>query len=79
MTTPLHPLADLAPEYIRSIAAYQPGKPISDVARELPIELVKLMGYSRGAYALGYYGDVQDPIEALHGKSEIAPTFTAAL
>ena len=50
-----------------------------DVARELPIELVKLMGYSRGAYALGYYGDVQDPIEALHGKSEIAPTFTAAL
>ena len=49
-----------------------------DVARELPIELAKLMGYSRGAYALGYYGDVQDPIEALHGKSEMAPTFTAA-
>ena len=28
-------LSDLAPDYIRSIAAYQPGKPISDVAREL--------------------------------------------
>ena len=42
-----HPadLTALAPEYIRSIAAYQPGKPISDVARELgmdPADIVKL-------------------------------------
>ena len=38
-------LTDLAPEYIRSIAAYQPGKPISDVARELGLaeaDIIKL-------------------------------------
>jgi histidinol-phosphate aminotransferase len=29
------PLTDLAPDYIRAIHPYQPGKPISDVAREL--------------------------------------------
>jgi hypothetical protein len=33
-----------------------------DVARELPIELLRLMGYQRGAYALGYVGDLEDPI-----------------
>ena len=46
-----------------------------DVARELPIELAKLVGYARGAYALGYYGDLRDPIEALHGKSDAPPRF----
>ena len=37
--------ADHAPEYIRSIAPYQPGKPISDVARELGLaeaDIIKL-------------------------------------
>jgi ectoine hydroxylase-related dioxygenase (phytanoyl-CoA dioxygenase family) len=38
-----------------------------DVARELPVELAKLVGYTRGAYALGYFGDLQDPLEAVHG------------
>lgn len=31
-------LCDLAPEYIHSIAPYQPGKPISEVARELGLD-----------------------------------------
>lgn len=38
-------LCDLAPEYIRGIAPYQPGKPISDLAREMglePHQIVKL-------------------------------------
>ena len=38
-------LATLAPEYVRSIAAYLPGKPISDVARELGLnetDIIKL-------------------------------------
>ena len=42
---PANDLAALAPDYIRSIAAYQPGKPISDVARELGMleaDIVKL-------------------------------------
>jgi len=37
-----------------------------DIARTLPIELAKLMGYQRGAYALGYVGNLLDPIEVLH-------------
>ena len=37
-----------------------------EVAKDLPVSLAKLIGYSRGAFALGYYGDTQDPIEALH-------------
>lgn len=38
-------LCDLAPPYVRAIAPYQPGKPISELARELglePGEIVKL-------------------------------------
>lgn len=38
-------LCDLAPSYIRSIAPYQPGKPISELAREMnldPLQIVKL-------------------------------------
>ena len=46
-----------------------------ELARELPVELAKLIGYSRGAYALGYFGDVQDPMEALHGPTGISPSF----
>lgn len=29
------PIADLAPDYVRAISPYQPGKPISELAREL--------------------------------------------
>ncbi|HXG17960.1 MAG TPA: phytanoyl-CoA dioxygenase family protein [Methylomirabilota bacterium] len=35
------------------------------VARQLPEQLQKLIGYSLGGYALGYFGDVQHPREAL--------------
>ena len=40
-----------------------------DVAATLPDELLRLMGYRTGAYALGYIDDVRDPIEALRGSS----------
>ena len=36
-----------------------------DVARELPVELLRLIGYARGAYALGYVDDLRDPIEVV--------------
>jgi ectoine hydroxylase-related dioxygenase (phytanoyl-CoA dioxygenase family) len=36
-----------------------------EVARELPVELLRLMGYQRGAYALGYVDDLRDPIEVV--------------
>jgi ectoine hydroxylase-related dioxygenase (phytanoyl-CoA dioxygenase family) len=37
-----------------------------EVAATLPIDLLRLMGYDRGAYALGYIDDLRDPIEAVH-------------
>jgi ectoine hydroxylase-related dioxygenase (phytanoyl-CoA dioxygenase family) len=36
-----------------------------EVARTLPVDLLRLMGYSRGAYALGYVDDLRDPIEVV--------------
>ena len=38
-------ICELSPAYVRAIAPYQPGKPISEVARELGLEeasIVKL-------------------------------------
>ncbi len=36
-----------------------------DVAEKLPVELLRLMGYSYGGYALGYVDDVRDPIKVV--------------
>ena len=36
-----------------------------EIARELPEDLLRLMGYARGAYALGYIDDTRDPIAAV--------------
>jgi ectoine hydroxylase-related dioxygenase (phytanoyl-CoA dioxygenase family) len=36
-----------------------------EVAATLPIDLLRVMGYDRGAYALGYIDDLRDPIEAV--------------
>ena len=36
-----------------------------EVAETLPVELLRLMGYARGAYALGYIDDLRDPIDAV--------------
>ena len=36
-----------------------------EVAATLPVDLLRLMGYDRGAYALGYIDDLRDPIEAI--------------
>jgi ectoine hydroxylase-related dioxygenase (phytanoyl-CoA dioxygenase family) len=40
-----------------------------EVARELPEDVARLAGYRRGAYALGYYGDLRDPYDAVKGES----------
>ena len=39
----------------------------AELARTLPDELLRLMGYARGAYALGYVDDLRDPLDALRG------------
>jgi ectoine hydroxylase-related dioxygenase (phytanoyl-CoA dioxygenase family) len=36
-----------------------------EVAETLPVDLLRLMGYDRGAYALGYIDDLRDPMEAV--------------
>jgi ectoine hydroxylase-related dioxygenase (phytanoyl-CoA dioxygenase family) len=41
----------------------------ADVARTLPEPLLRLMGYARGAYALGYVDDLRDPLEVLLGRA----------
>ena len=39
-----------------------------EVARTLDDELLELMGYRQGAFALGYVGDQQDPLSQLRGE-----------
>jgi len=46
-----------------------------DVARTLPDELLRLIGYARGAYALGYVDDLRDPLDALRGVQESRSAF----
>ena len=36
-----------------------------EIARTLPVDLLRLIGYARGAYALGYVDDLRDPIEVV--------------
>ena len=40
----------------------------TDVARTFDEPLLRLMGYARGAYALGYVDDLRDPLDALLGR-----------
>ena len=40
----------------------------ADIARTLPEPLLRVMGYARGAYALGYVDDLRDPLDVLLGR-----------
>lgn len=49
----------------------------ADVARELHDDLLRMIGYAPGAYALGYVDDLRDPIAVLRGGdpgSSFAPS-----
>jgi hypothetical protein len=39
-----------------------------EIARTLPTDLLKLIGYRRGAYSLGYVDDLRDPLEIIRPK-----------
>ena len=41
-----------------------------DLARKLDDDLLRVLGYARGAYALGYVDDLRDPLEALKGEGQ---------
>lgn len=46
-----------------------------EVARTLDPELLRLMGYRRGAYGLGYVDDMRDPIAVVRPELASAPGF----
>lgn len=46
-------LCDLAPSYIRSIAPYQPGKPISELAREMGLDAQQIVKLASNENPLG--------------------------
>ena len=46
-----------------------------ELARELPERLQRLLGYSRGAYALGYVDDLRDPLDVLMGRAGTSASF----
>lgn len=41
-----------------------------EVAKTLPEDLLKLMGYQLGCFAMGYVGDVEDPMTVLKAPAE---------
>lgn len=62
-------LCDLAPSYIRSIAPYQPGKPISELAREMGLEVSQIVKLASNENPLGIspkaYEAMQDTLEEI--------------
>src|SRR5580658_5894257 len=46
-------VCDLAPNYIRAIAPYQPGKPISELAREFGIDAANIIKLASNENPLG--------------------------
>ncbi len=48
-----------------------------EVARTLPEGLLRLIGYQRGAFALGYVDDMRDPLDWLYGRPGRTATFSA--
>ena len=53
-----------AGRYYPACPCASPARPVSSVARD---DLLRLMGYARGAYALGYVDDLRDPLDVLRG------------
>ncbi|MDE0236538.1 MAG: phytanoyl-CoA dioxygenase family protein, partial [bacterium] len=48
-----------------------------EIARTLDDDLLRMMGYTQGAFALGYVGDQTDPLAALRGGTDKAKTIGA--
>lgn len=58
-------ICDLAPGYIREIAPYQPGKPISELARELGLEEAGIIKLASNENPLGVSPRAQEAIRAV--------------
>ena len=57
-------ICDLAPSYIRSLAPYQPGKPISELARELGLDESGIIKLASNENPLGVSPKAQKAIRA---------------
>ncbi len=57
-------LRDLSPAYVRSIAPYQPGKPISELAREMGLDETKIVKLASNENPLGIGPRTRAAIEA---------------
>jgi histidinol-phosphate aminotransferase len=57
-------LSDLAPPYVRSIAPYQPGKPISELAREFGLDESRIIKLASNENPLGVSPRAQQAIQA---------------
>jgi histidinol-phosphate aminotransferase len=60
-------LCDLAPGYVRSIAPYQPGKPISELAREIGMEASSIIKLASNENPLGVSPKAQHAIRIVLG------------
>ncbi|MDB5905174.1 MAG: histidinol-phosphate aminotransferase 1 [Betaproteobacteria bacterium] len=60
-------VSDLAPSHIRAIAPYQPGKPISELAREMGIEESSIIKLASNENPLGVSPLAQRAIQAVLG------------
>src|SRR6478609_2695665 len=60
-------LFNLAPEYIRAIAPYQPGKPISELAREMRLDASSIVKLASNENPLGVSPKAQQAIKAVLG------------
>lgn len=58
-------ICDLAPQYIRSIAPYQPGKPISELAREFGLQESGIIKLASNENPLGVSPKAQTAIRAV--------------
>ncbi len=72
-SSPSTDLAALAPAYIRSIAPYQPGKPISDVARELGMNEADIVKLASNENPLGASPKATAAIQAALGDLAMYP------
>src|SRR5690606_10381021 len=60
----LNSLCELAPCYISSIAPYQPGKPISELAREMGLDESSIIKLASNENPLGISPKAHEAIEA---------------
>ena len=66
--TKVNELTALAPEYVRSIAPYQPGKPISELVRELGLDEAAVVKLASNENPLGIGPRTRAAIDAALGE-----------